>query len=332
MAEKTFNTRIKHKRDTHANWTTNNPILLDGEIAIVDNNGTIEFKIGDGSTAYSSLPFYKAPVENTDLTASRALISNSSGKVAVSAVTSTELGYLDGVTSAIQTQLNNKATKGHGIYYGTCDTAADTAAKVVTLTDATGFSLTAGAVVVVKFTNTNSVASPTLNVNSTGAKSIYRYGTTAANTSQSSTGWRAGAVQIFVYDGTGWVRDFWENSTYANTTLGQGYGTCSTAEATTAKVVTLSNYNLVAGGIVVVKFTDAVPASATMNINEKGAKDIYYRGAAIVANVINAGDIATFMYDGTQYQLLSVDHSLGITVSTSAPSGGVNGDIWIQYS
>ena len=43
------------------------------------------------------------------LTASRALVSNSSGKVAVSAVTSKELGYLDGVTSNIQTQLNNKA-------------------------------------------------------------------------------------------------------------------------------------------------------------------------------------------------------------------------------
>lgn len=48
----------------------------------------------------------KEPTIN--LTASRALVSNSSGKVAVSAVTSTELGYLDGVTSAIQTQLNGK--------------------------------------------------------------------------------------------------------------------------------------------------------------------------------------------------------------------------------
>ena len=45
-------------------------------------------------------------VLTTNLTASRALISNASGKIAVSAVTSTELGYLDGVTSAIQTQLN----------------------------------------------------------------------------------------------------------------------------------------------------------------------------------------------------------------------------------
>lgn len=46
-------------------------------------------------------------IASSNLTASRALISNSSGKVAVSAVTSTELGYLDGVTSNIQTQLTN---------------------------------------------------------------------------------------------------------------------------------------------------------------------------------------------------------------------------------
>ena len=47
-------------------------------------------------------------ITNSNLTASRALVSDANGKVAVSAVTSTELGYLDGVTSAIQTQLNGK--------------------------------------------------------------------------------------------------------------------------------------------------------------------------------------------------------------------------------
>ena len=49
-------------------------------------------------------------IDDTDLTASRALVSSGSGKVAVSAVTSTELGYLDGVSSAIQTQLDAKST------------------------------------------------------------------------------------------------------------------------------------------------------------------------------------------------------------------------------
>ena len=52
-------------------------------------------------------------ITSSNLTASRALVSDSSGKVAVSAVTSTELGYLDGVTSSIQTQINGKAPTSH---------------------------------------------------------------------------------------------------------------------------------------------------------------------------------------------------------------------------
>lgn len=47
-------------------------------------------------------------IVSNNLTTDRALISNASGKVAVSTATSTELGYLSGVTSAIQTQLNSK--------------------------------------------------------------------------------------------------------------------------------------------------------------------------------------------------------------------------------
>jgi len=49
-------------------------------------------------------------IASSNLTASRALQSNGSGKVEVSDVTTTELGYLDGVTSAIQTQLDAKQT------------------------------------------------------------------------------------------------------------------------------------------------------------------------------------------------------------------------------
>lgn len=49
-------------------------------------------------------------ITNSNLTTNRAVISNASGKVAVSNVTSTELGYLSGVTSSVQTQLNNKAS------------------------------------------------------------------------------------------------------------------------------------------------------------------------------------------------------------------------------
>ena len=100
-----------------------------------------------------------------------------------------------------------------------------------------------------------------------------------------------------------------QDTTYTPEKLGIGYGTCTTAAATASKAVTLANYNLVKNGIISVKFTNAVPASATLNVNSKGAKSIFYKGAAIVANVIRAGDTATFMYDGTQYHLLGVDRS-----------------------
>ena len=226
-----------------------------------------------------------------------------------------EISGLDDLSEAI----NTKATVGHGIYYGTCTTAAGTAAKVVTLTDATGFKLATGSVVIVKFTEANSIKNPTLNVNNTGAKAMKRYGTTGVSTSSTTSGWTAGAVTIFVYDGTNWVRDYWSNTTYSQAGLGQGYGTCSTAADTAAKVVTLADYALTKNGIVSVKFTYNVPANATMNINDKGAKSIYYKGAALKAGIISAGDTATFIYDGTQYNLIGIDDltlsDMGITAT-----------------
>lgn len=209
------------------------------------------------------------------------------------------------ISAADKAKLDTIKPKATPVYYAVCSTAAATAAKEITVDDS--FELITGAQVVISFTNANSASSPTLNVNGTGAKPMYRYGTTAISTSTATSGWRAGAMQIFVYDGTGWTRTFWENSTYSNAGLGQGYATCSTAASTLAKTAALSSYALSTGGIVAVKFTYAVPASATLNINSKGAKNIFYRGSAITADVIKAGDTATFMYDGTQYQLLAID-------------------------
>jgi hypothetical protein len=107
--------QIQLRRDTSTNWTSTNPTLAQGEIGIETDTG--KFKIGTGSTAWNSLG-YAAPevsgaastIISSNLTASRALASDSSGKVAVSTVTSTELGHLSGVTSAVQTQLNARAT------------------------------------------------------------------------------------------------------------------------------------------------------------------------------------------------------------------------------
>lgn len=111
------------------------------------------------------------------------------------------------------------------------------------------------------------------------------------------------------------------NTTYTNEKLGQGYATCSTATGTAAKVGTLTNYELVKGGIVAVKFTNAVDASSTLNINSKGAKAIFNKGVAIAAGVISAGDIAFLMYDGTQYQLLGTDRAASNPIIDITRSG-----------
>lgn len=66
MANKTFNTRIKNKRDTSANWTSKDPVLLNGELIIVDTaSGETRFKIGDGTKKYSQLPFQDEILRNS---------------------------------------------------------------------------------------------------------------------------------------------------------------------------------------------------------------------------------------------------------------------------
>ena len=65
MATKQFNSRIQWKKDTSANWTQNNPVLLNGEIAIVVTNaGETRFKVGDGTSSYTALPFQDEYVLN----------------------------------------------------------------------------------------------------------------------------------------------------------------------------------------------------------------------------------------------------------------------------
>lgn len=65
MASKELKTRIKSRKDTSANWTNNNPVLLDGEIIIVNtDSGEIRFKIGDGTKTYTQLPFQDEAIRN----------------------------------------------------------------------------------------------------------------------------------------------------------------------------------------------------------------------------------------------------------------------------
>lgn len=100
------------------------------------------------------------------------------------------------------------------VVYCTSSTAGGTAAKTATIVSGTLTTLTTGCQAIVKFTNANTVASPTLKIGSTTAKSIKRYGTTSPSTS-AATSWNAGSCVYFVYDGTYWQQIGFLNSTYS---------------------------------------------------------------------------------------------------------------------
>ena len=191
--------------------------------------------------------------------------------------------------------------------------------------NAAGISaLATGAMVLYKIPVAGCKYGVTLNVNSLGEKPV------VLNVSTNiSTAYGVGAVLPLVYDAdqeasvyvdnvstqyTGcWkIANYDSNTTYTPEKLGFCTGECDTAAATKAKTVTMTDYALLAQGIVSIKFTNAITvASATLNINSKGAKAIYYKGAALAANVIAAGDIVTMQYNNSKYVIIGILRSTG---------------------
>lgn len=109
--------------------------------------------------------------------------------------------------NASEASIPDYGLRASAIQYGTCSTAAETAAKTVTCATFLSTYLTEGAIVAVKFSNTNSAAvgNLTLNVNSTGAKPIkYIYNGNLSNLP--AVGYlKANQIYLFYYDGTNWV-------------------------------------------------------------------------------------------------------------------------------
>ena len=205
-------------------------------------------------------------------------------------------------------------------FYGTCSTAKGTAAKTVTLQSGSSFVLKTGVTIAVKFTNANTIANPTLNVNNTGAKPIYRYGTTAASTSDTTTGWRAGSVLLLTYDGTGWIRHFWENTN----TVPAGY--CTTAADTAAKTASCTDYALKTNSYLhlIIKTANTSQTALTLNVNSKGAKPIYINGAASSTSnyTLPAGSYIAF-YDGTNYYIRT-DGKLPGSIESATTASNLN--------
>lgn len=123
--------------------------------------------------------------------------------------------------------------------YGTCDTDAATAAKTVTVDD---FVLQTQARVTVKFNYANSVASPTLNVNSTGAKTIHWRGVALPSTQY----WAADQVIDFVYDGTYWnmIGAAKDNNTHYTAGIAAGTSETTSNSATSDPYITIKDNSI----------------------------------------------------------------------------------------
>jgi len=132
--------QIQFRRDTAANWTSENPTLAAGEIGYETDTGSV--KIGDGSTAWTSLAYFgvsstyvttqisnlvdSAPGALDTLNEIAAALNDDANFATtvtnslalkqdkVTGVSDTEIGYLDGVTSAIQTQLDARVSEVNG--------------------------------------------------------------------------------------------------------------------------------------------------------------------------------------------------------------------------
>ena len=160
-------------------------------------------------------------------------------------------GHISGYGTAVTPLTSHQTIKQDGVTgatvnrFGACSTAAATAAKTVSITTGT-FTLETGAKVTVKFTNKNTANSPTLNVNSTGAKNIYHNG--AQITSGTNKEMLYGTVE-FVYDGTQWqlIGNYVDTNTaqnqnaFSNVKVGS---TTITADTTTDTIELIAGDNI----------------------------------------------------------------------------------------
>ena len=133
--------RLQQRRDTAANWTSNNPTLANGEIGY--ETDTKKFKIGDGSTAWTSLA-YAATGTVTGVTAGTGLTGgtiSTSGTIAVDTSVVTTLTGSQTLTNKTLTapQITQAINTQTGTSY-TLVIADDT--SLITLANASAIAVT----------------------------------------------------------------------------------------------------------------------------------------------------------------------------------------------
>ena len=174
------------------------------------------------------------------------------------------------------------------IYYGVCSTAASTQNKTVTIDGIT--SLYEGLNIRIRFVNLNTYSgTPTLNVNSLGAKPIHR----TSGTAMAARQWIVGEVLDFIYYNDSWVTldgALASTSSYGVTELTNSTSSTSTTTAATPASVKAA-YDLAA---------EAIPGDALVTSISSSSTDSQVPSAKLMYDTIgDVESVLTTLLEGT---------------------------------
>lgn len=108
MAEKIINVKHRQRHDTEANWTSKNPVLLDGEMGFV--TGTQKYKVGDGTSKWSTLAYHTS-LTDSEKTKLDGIAAGANKTTVDSALSSTSTNPVQ--NKVINTALSGKANTNH---------------------------------------------------------------------------------------------------------------------------------------------------------------------------------------------------------------------------
>lgn len=108
MADIIINAKHQQRHDTEANWTSKNPVLLDGEMGFV--TGTQKYKIGDGTSKWSTLAYHTS-LTDTEKSKLDGIATGANKTTVDSALSSTSTNPVQ--NKVINTALSGKANTNH---------------------------------------------------------------------------------------------------------------------------------------------------------------------------------------------------------------------------
>lgn len=276
------------------------PVTTSGTLTFTLATQVKNLVLAGPATGSNAQPTFRALViaDLPVFTASRAIVSDSGGALAVATTTSTEIGFVNGVTSSIQTQLNGKQASGNYITALTGDITASgpgsVAATLATVNSNVGSfgsstaipSFTVNGKGLITAASTNVVVAPAGTLTGTTlASNIVTSSLTSVGTIASGV-WNGTVIDV-AHGGTGLA-----TLTANNVILGNGTSTPNLVAPSTSGNILTSNGTT---------WTSAVPAAAAAGT---------LTGTTLAANVVTSslttvGTIGTGVWNGTTIAVAS---------------------------